>query len=175
MFWPHCLINLKVNCTANLNQAILKSSRRPAMSDDTPLTTVAPATRTVRVIRSPPGSQLERNRAFWRMIPASFMQVSDAQLHRRNRLGRRSASVTRSSATPPRRASSSSSSDTADAGAADDGDYELEERSAGNTPRRRSATCSRAISPGWASSTTQAAAHAQEIQVACIAVVQPRV
>jgi hypothetical protein len=39
-----------------------------------------------------------------------------------------SASVTRSSATPPRRASSSSSSDTADAGAADDGDYELEER-----------------------------------------------
>jgi hypothetical protein len=33
--------------------------------------------------------------------------------------------VTRSSATPPRRASSSSSSDTADAGAAADGDYEL--------------------------------------------------
>jgi hypothetical protein len=87
--------------------------------------------------RSPPGSQLERNRAFWRMISASFMQVSDAHLHRRNR--RRSASVTRSSATPRRRASSSSesSSDTADAGAADDGDYELEERSAGNTPRRR--------------------------------------
>ena len=105
----------------------------------TPLTTVAPATRTVRVIRSPPGSQLERNRAFWHMIPASFMQVSDAHLHRRNR--RRSASVTRSSATPPRRASSSSSSDTADA------DYELPERSAGNTPRRRSATYSRAISP----------------------------
>ena len=73
------------------------------------------------------------------------MQVSDAHLHRRNR--RRSASVTRSSATPPRRASSSSSSDTADAGAAADGDYELEERSAGNTPRRRSATGSRAISP----------------------------
>jgi hypothetical protein len=73
------------------------------------------------------------------------MQVSDAHLHRQNR--RRSASVTRSSATPPRRASSSSSSDTADAGAADDGDYELEERSAGNTPRRRSATSSRAISP----------------------------
>ncbi len=102
-------------------------------------------------IRSPPGSQLERNRAFssWRMIPASLMQVSDAHLHRRN--GRRSASVARSSATPPRRASSSSSSDTADAGAADrdDGDYEPEERSAGNTPRRRSATCStgRAISP----------------------------
>ncbi len=111
----------------------------------TPLTTAAAATRTVRVIRSPPGSQLERNRAFWRMISASFMQVSDAHLHRRNR--RRSASVTRSSATPPRRASSSSSSDTADAGAADDGDYELEERSAGNTPRPRSATCSRAISP----------------------------
>ncbi len=99
------------------------------------------------MIRSPPGSQLrvERNRAFWRMIPASFMQVSDAHPHRRNR--RRSASVTRSSATPPRRASSSSSSDTADAGAAADGDYELEERSAGNTPRRRSAACSRAISP----------------------------
>ena len=94
----------------------------------------------------PPGSQLERNRAFWRMISASFMQVSDAHFHRRNR--RRSASVTRSSATPPRRASSSSSSDTADAGAgADDGDYELEERSAGITPRRRSATGSRAISP----------------------------
>ncbi len=41
----------------------------------------------------------------------------------------------------PQCASSSSSSDTADAGAADDGDYELEERSAGNfpvnTPRRR--------------------------------------
>ena len=73
------------------------------------------------------------------------MQVSDAHLHRRNR--RRSASVARSSATPPRRASSSSSSDAADAGAADDGDYELEERSAGITPRRRSATCSRAISP----------------------------
>ena len=108
----------------------------------TPLTTAAAAT---RVIRSPPGSQLERNRAFWRMISASFMQVSDAHLHRRNR--RRSASVTRSSATPPRRASSSSSSDTADAGAAADGDYELEERSAGNTPRRRSATGSRAISP----------------------------
>ena len=38
-------------------------------------------------------------------------------------------------------AESSSRSDTADAGAvslaADDGDYELEERSAGNTPRRR--------------------------------------
>jgi hypothetical protein len=112
----------------------------------TPLITVAPATRTVRGIRSPPGSQLERNRAFWRMISASFMQVSDApHPHRRNR--RRSASVTRSSATPPRRASSSSSSDTADAGAAADGDYELEERSAGNTPRRRSATGSRAISP----------------------------
>jgi hypothetical protein len=109
----------------------------------TPLITVAPATRTVRVIRSPPGSQLERNRAFLRMISASFMQVSDAHPHRRNR--RRSASVTRSSATPPRRASSSSSSDTADAGAVADGDYELEERSAGNTPRRRSATCSRAI------------------------------
>ena len=108
----------------------------------TPLTTAAAAT---RVIRSPPGSQLERNRAFWRMISASFMQVSDAHLHRRNR--RRSASVTRSSATPPRRASSASSSDTADAGAAADGDYELEERSAGNTPRRRSATGSRAISP----------------------------
>ena len=105
----------------------------------TPLTTVAPATRTVRVIRSPPGSQLERNRAFWHMISASFMQVSDAHLYRQNR--RRSASVTRSSATPPRRASSSSSSDTADA------DYELPERSAGNTPRRRSATYSRAISP----------------------------
>ena len=115
----------------------------------TPLTTAAAATRTVRVIRSPPGSQLERNRAFWRMISsvtsASFMQVSDAHLHRRNR--RRSASVTRSSATPPRRASSSSSSDTADAGAPNDDDYEPEERSAGNTPRRRSATCSRAISP----------------------------
>jgi hypothetical protein len=110
----------------------------------TPLTTAAAAT---RVIRSPPGSQLERNRAFWRMISASFMQVSDAHLHRRNR--RRSASVARSSATPPlaRRASSSSSSDTADAAAAADGDYELEERSAGNTPRRRSATGSRAISP----------------------------
>ncbi len=98
-----------------------------------------------------PGSQLERNRAFWRMISASFMQVSDAHLHCRNR--RRSASVTRSSATPPSPlahhdhdgASSASSSDTADAGAADDGDYELEELSAGNTPRRRSATCSRAI------------------------------
>ena len=36
------------------------------------------------------------------MISASFMQVSDAHLHRRNR--RRSASVARSSATPPRRA-----------------------------------------------------------------------
>ena len=108
----------------------------------TPLTTAAAAT---RVIRSPPGSQLERNRAFWRMISASFMQVSDAHLHRRNR--RRSASVTRSSATPPRRASSSSSSDTADAGAPNDDDYEPEERSAGNTPRPRSATCSRAISP----------------------------
>jgi hypothetical protein len=57
----------------------------------TPLTTAAAATRTVRVIRSPPGSQLERNRAFWRMISASFMQVSDAHLHRRNR--RRSAPV----------------------------------------------------------------------------------
>ncbi len=110
----------------------------------TPLTTAAAAT---RVIRSPPGSQLERNRAFWRMISASFMLVSDAHLHRRNR--RRSASVARSSATPPRRASSASSSDTADAGAgADDGDYEPEERrSAGITPRRRSATGSRAISP----------------------------
>jgi hypothetical protein len=32
----------------------------------------------------PSGSQLERNRAFWRMISASFMQVSDAHLHRRN-------------------------------------------------------------------------------------------
>jgi hypothetical protein len=126
----------------------------------TPLTTVAQATRTVRVIRSPPGSQLdsERNRAFWRMISVSFMQVSDAhlQVHRRNR--RRSASVTRlgSSATPPRRASSSSSSDTADASAprpgirANDDDYEPEERSAGNTPRPRSATCSRAISPAAA-------------------------
>ena len=51
----------------------------------TPLTTAAAATRTVRVIRSPPGSQLERNRAFWRMISVSFMQVSDAHLHRRNR------------------------------------------------------------------------------------------
>ena len=70
----------------------------------TPLTTAAAATRTVRVIRSPPGSQLERNRAFWHMISASFMQVSDGQLYRQNR--RRLASVTRSSATPPRRASS---------------------------------------------------------------------
>ena len=102
----------------------------------TPLTTAAAAT---RVIRSPPGSQLERNRAFWRMISASVMQLSDAHHdHRRNI--RRSASVTRSPATAPRRASSASSSDT-DAGAADDDDYELEERSAG-TPMRRSATSS---------------------------------
>ena len=112
----------------------------------TPLTTAAAAT---RVIRSPPGSQLERNRAFWRMISASVMQLSDAHHdHRRNI--RRSASVTRSPATAPRRASSASSSDT-DAGAADDDDYELEERSAG-TPMRRSATSSRAISPAAASS-----------------------
>jgi hypothetical protein len=91
----------------------------------TPLTTVAPATRTVslRVIRSPPlaGSQLERNRAMAtsrcilaRMMTesASFMQVSDAhlQVHRQNRRRSASASVTRPSATPPRRASSSSES-----------------------------------------------------------------
>ncbi len=38
----------------------------------------------VPVIRSPPGSQLERNRANWRIILASFMPDSDAQ-HRRNR------------------------------------------------------------------------------------------
>jgi hypothetical protein len=51
----------------------------------TPLTTVAPATRTVsETDKVPSGSQLERNRAFWRMISASFMQVSDAHLHRRN-------------------------------------------------------------------------------------------
>jgi hypothetical protein len=43
----------------------------------TPLTTAVAATRRVRVIRSPPGSQLERNRVFWRMISASFMQASD--------------------------------------------------------------------------------------------------
>jgi hypothetical protein len=46
----------------------------------TPLTTAAAATRRVRVTRSPPGSQLERNRAFLRMISASFMQVSDAHV-----------------------------------------------------------------------------------------------
>jgi hypothetical protein len=70
----------------------------------TPLTTVAPATRTVSVPLSEsdkvpsrlPQVELERNRAFWRMISASFMQVSDAHLHRRN--GRRSASVAADSA-----------------------------------------------------------------------------
>jgi hypothetical protein len=102
-----------------------------------------------------PEVQLERNRAFWRMISASFIQDSDAHLHRRNR--RRSASVTRSSATPPHGASSSSNSDTADAGAADDGDYEPEERSAGNTPE---ATVGDMFQGDLASSTTQAQALA---------------
>ena len=104
----------------------------------TSLTTAAPATRTVSVIRSPPGSQLQRDRAFLRMSLASFMQDADAH-HRRRRI--RSPSVPRFPATLPRGGSSASSSDQ-DAG---DGDYK--EPSAGNTPRRRSATSSRAVSP----------------------------
>ena len=102
------------------------------------MTTAAPATRTVSVIRSPPGSQLQRDRAFLRMSLASFMQDADAH-HRRRRI--RSPSVPRFPATLPRGGSSASSSDQ-DAG---DGDYK--EPSAGNTPRRRSATSSRAVSP----------------------------
>ena len=106
----------------------------------TPLTTAAAAT---RVIRSPPGSQLERNRAFLRMSLASFMQDADAH-HRRRRI--RSPSVPRFPATLPRGGSSaSSSSDSSSDQDAGDGDYK--EPSAGNTPRRRSATYSRAISP----------------------------
>ena len=81
--------------------------RRPAMSDDA-VDYSGTSDSDSESDRPPPGSQLERNRAFWHMISASFMQVSDAHLYRQNR--RRSASVTRSSATPPRRASSSSSS-----------------------------------------------------------------
>ena len=97
----------------------------------TMLTTAA--TRTLRVRRPPPCSELQRNRAFLRMSLVSFMQ--DAR-HRRKR--RRSASVPEYT----RGGSSTSSSDDDDS--VDDGDYE--ERSAG-TPRPRSATSSRAISP----------------------------
>jgi hypothetical protein len=110
---PQCLLNLKVDCTAN--QAILESVRRPmsgyavdysgvhsGTSDSDSESDKVPSTEA-------PSSSGILSRAFWRMISASFMQVSDAprHLHRQNR--RRSATVTRSSATPPRRASSSSS------------------------------------------------------------------
>jgi hypothetical protein len=89
-----------LNCTAN--QALLIFEGRqcpmtPAVDYGGSVTAVATRRVRVPVIRSPPGSQLERNRAFWRMISASFMQDSDANHHRRN--GRRSASVTRSPAT----------------------------------------------------------------------------
>ena len=102
---PQCL-TLIVNC--HQSSLLIFEGRQCPM---TPLTTARAAAAT-RVIRSPPGSQLERNRAFWRMISASVMQLSDAHHHRRNRP--RSASVTRSPATAPRRASSASSSDTSD-------------------------------------------------------------
>jgi hypothetical protein len=111
----------------------------------TPLTTAAAATRVIRSeSESPPGSQLELAESCilahdLSVDPScSFRTPSRMRRchHRRNRP--RSASVTRSPATAPRRASSASSSDTdARAGAADDGDYEPKERSAG-TPRRRS-------------------------------------
>ncbi len=90
---PQCL-TLMVNCHQS---SLIFEGRQCPM---TPLTTAAAAT---RVIRSHPGShrQLERNRAFWRMISASVMQLSDAppHHHRRNRPPSRSASVTRSHAT----------------------------------------------------------------------------
>ena len=64
---PQCL-TLIVNC--HQSSLLIFEGRQCPM---TPLTTAAAAT---RVIRSPPGSQLERNRAFWRMISASVMQLS---------------------------------------------------------------------------------------------------
>ena len=109
----------------------------------TSLTTAAPATRTVSVIRSPPGSQLQRDRAFLRMSLASFMQDADAH-HRRRRI--RSPSVTRFPATLPRGGSSASSSSDSSSDQ-DAGDDDYKEPSAGNTPRRLSATSSRAVSP----------------------------
>jgi hypothetical protein len=90
------------------------------------------------------------------------MQDADAHYRRKRR---RSASVTRSAATSPRGGCSASSSDD-DAGAADNGDY-YEERS-----WHTEATVGD-IFQGDLASKTQA--NAQDIQIAGIAVVQPRV
>ena len=77
------------------------------------------------------------------MSLASFMQDADAH-HRRRRI--ESSSVPRFPAILSRGGSSaSSSSDSSSDQDAGDGDYK--EPSAGNTPRRRSATPSRAVSP----------------------------
>ena len=75
----------------------LTNLRMPAMSDDAADYGGSSDADLVRVIRSPPlaSSQLERNRAFGRMILASFMLDSYASVHHHRRNGRRSASEVR--------------------------------------------------------------------------------
>ena len=133
----------------------------------TPLTAAAAATSTVRVTRSPPGSQLQRNCAVLRMslLVASIMQDADAHYRRKRR---RPAVVTR----PQRRSHVVADS--------------LQAVTMTSPPRRRrrwrlrragcwhtEATLVDIFQGDLASSTTQA--NVQDTQSACSAFVQPRV